>query len=101
MTYRYEGLLILNVKGKEDSAQKIIERLEKDFQSEGAKIESVQKMDQRHLSYVAGKLDSGYFVNFVFEAEPAALDRLKARFKLDDDIYRQQYARLRARKKAA
>jgi small subunit ribosomal protein S6 len=58
-------------------------------------------MDQRHLSYVAGKLDSGYFVNFVFEAEPAALDRLRTRFKLDDDIYRQQFARLHGKKKAA
>ena len=101
MKHRYEALLILNVKGKEDSAQKIIERLEKDFHTEGANVESVQKMDQRHLSYVAGKLDSGYFVNLVFESEPAALDRLKARFTLDDDVYRQQYARLRTAKKAA
>ena len=101
MKHRYESLLILNVKGKEDSAQKIIERLEKDFRTEGAEVESVQKMDQRHLSYVAGDLDSGYFVNFVFSAEPAVLDRIKARFKLDDDVYRQQYVRLADKKKAA
>jgi small subunit ribosomal protein S6 len=101
MNHRYEGLLVLNVKGKEDSAQKIIERLEKDFVTEGAKVESTQKMDQRHFSYVKGELDSGYFVNFVFSAEPAALDRLKARFKLDEEVYRQQYARLADTKKAA
>jgi small subunit ribosomal protein S6 len=101
MNHRYEGLLVLNIKGKEDSAQKIIERLEKDFVTEGAKVESTQKMDQRHFSYVKGELDSGYFVNFVFSAEPAALDRLKARFKLDDEVYRQQYARLADTKKAA
>jgi small subunit ribosomal protein S6 len=101
MKHRYEGLLILNLKGKEDGAQKVIERIEKDFRAEGAVVESVQKMDHRHLSYVAGKLDSGYFVNFVFESEPAALDRLKARFKMDDDVYRQQYGRLRTKKQAA
>lgn len=101
MKHRYEGLLVLNVKGKEDGAQKIIERLEKDFRTEGAEVESVQKMDQRQLSYVAGSLDSGYFVNFVFACEPAALDRLKARFKMDEDVYRQQYARLADKKKAA
>jgi len=101
MNHRYEGLLVLNIKGKEDSAQKIIERLEKDFVTEGAKVESTQKMDQRHFSYVKGELDSGYFVNFVFSAEPAALDRLKARFKLDEEVYRQQYARLADTKKAA
>jgi small subunit ribosomal protein S6 len=101
MKYRYEGLIVLNLRGKEDSAQKIIERLEKELAAEGATVESVQKMDQRHFSYVAGKLDSGYYVNFVFSAEPAVLDRLKTKFKLDDDIYRQNYARLYARTKAA
>jgi small subunit ribosomal protein S6 len=101
MKHRYEGLLILNVKGKEDSAQKTIERLEKDFRTDGAEVESVQKMDQRHLSYIAGPLDSGYFVNFVFRCEPAALDTIKARCKKDDDVYRQQYVRLAEKKKAA
>ena len=101
MNHRYEGLLVLNVKGKEDSAQKIIERLEKDFVTEGAKVESTQKMDQRHFTYVKGKLDSGYFVNFVFACEPAALDSIKARFKLDDEVYRQQYVRLSDKQKAA
>ena len=101
MKHRYEGLLVLNVKGKEDSAQKIIERLEKEFATEGAKVESVQKMDQRHFSYVKGDLDSGYFVNFVFGAEPAQLDSIKARFKLDGEVYRQQYARLAKQKAAA
>ncbi len=101
MKHRYEGLLILNLKGKEDTAQKVIERLEKDFATEGATVESTQKMDQRHLSYVAGDLDSGYFVNFVFSAEPGALDKIKARFKLDGEVYRQQYARLAKQKAAA
>jgi small subunit ribosomal protein S6 len=101
MKYRYEGLLVLNLRGKEDSAQKTIERLEKEFTAEGAEVESVQKMDQRHFSYTAGKLDTGYYVNFVFGAEPAMLDRLKAKFTLDDDVYRQNYARLYAKKQAA
>ena len=101
MKHRYEGLLVLNLKGKEDSAQKVIERLEKDFGTDGAAVESVQKMDQRHFSYVKGKLDSGYFVNFVFSAEPAALDTITARLKLDEEVYRQQFARLTDKKKAA
>ena len=101
MNHRYEGLLVLNLKGKEDSAQKVIERLEKDFATDGAKVESTQKMDQRHFSYVKGDLDSGYFVNFVFSAEPATLDKIKARFKLDGEVYRQQYARLHTKQKAA
>jgi ribosomal protein S6 len=100
MKNRYEGLLILNVKGTEDSAKDIIERLEKDFTKEGAKIETVQKMDRRHFSYVAGDLESGYYVNFIFEAAPEALPKLRSKFKLDEEVYRQSYLRLPAKKAA-
>lgn len=100
MKNRYEGLLILNLKGKEDGAQKLIERLEKDFKADGAEIESVQKMDQRQFTYAPGKLDSGYYVNFIFSTTPDGLSKLQARFKLDEDVYRQQYIRLAAKKAA-
>jgi small subunit ribosomal protein S6 len=100
MKNRYEGLLILNVKGTEDSAKEIVERLEKDFTKEGAKVEQVQKMDRRQFSYAAGELDSGYYVNFIFEAEPTALPKLRAKFKLDEEVYRQSYLRLPVKKAA-
>ena len=46
MKNRYEGLLVLSVKGTEDSAKEIIERLEKDFTKEGAKVEQVLHLDE-------------------------------------------------------
>lgn len=100
MKNRYEGLLILNVKGSEDSAKDIIERLEDEFKKEGAQIEQVQKMDRRNFTYAAGPLSSGYYVNFIFQSEPAAIERLKAKFRLDDEVYRQSYLKLRAKKAA-
>ena len=100
MKNRYEGLLVLNIKGNEDGAKEVIERLEGDFKKEGAKLDQVQKMDRRQFTYVAGDLDSGYYVNFIFEAAPAELTKLRAKFKLDDDVYRQSYLRLGAKKAA-
>ncbi len=101
MNNRYEALLILNTKGGDDSAREIIERLEGDFAKDGAKIESIQKMDRRPFSYVAGKLDSGYYVNFLFEADATVIATLTARFKLDGDVYRQSYKKLAAKKAEA
>lgn len=98
MKNRYEGLLVLNVKGNEDGAKELIDRLEGEFKKEGAQIEQVQKMDRRQFTYVAGPLDSGYFVNFIFNAEPNAIDKLRARFQLDTDVYRQHYQKLRVKK---
>lgn len=98
MKNRYEGLLVLNVKGNEEGAKEMIDRLEKDFTKEGAQIEQVQKMDRRQFTYVAGPLDSGYYVNFIFQAEPASISKLRAKFKLDSDVYRQHYQKLRTKK---
>ena len=100
MKTRYEGLLVLNQKGNEDTVKDLIERLEGEFEKEGAKVEQVQKMDKRQFTYVAGPLDSGYYVNFIFEGEPPIVDRLRAKFKLDGDVYRQYYQKLRPKKVA-
>ena len=100
MKNRYEALLILRTQGKEEGVKETIDRLSADFKTEGAEVEQVQKMDKRAFANVAGDLDSGYYVNFVFQSEPATLDRLKARFGLDADVYRQHYLRLPAKKVA-
>jgi small subunit ribosomal protein S6 len=98
MKNRYEALLVLNTQGKEDTVKEIIDRLESEFQKEGAQVEQVQKMDKREFSYVAGPLDSGFYVNFVFNADPDLITKLRSKFKLDSEVYRQNYQRLREKK---
>jgi ribosomal protein S6 len=45
MKHRYEALLVLNTQGREDTVKEVVDRLESEFQQEGAQIEQVQKMD--------------------------------------------------------
>jgi len=97
MKNRYEALLILNAQGKEESVHDIVDRLESEFKKEGVEVEQVQKMDKRQFSYTAGPLDSGFYVNFIFHAEPDLVTKLKSKFKLDPEVYRQHYQRLRAK----
>ena len=99
MKNKYEALLVLNTKGNEDGANKIIDRLEGELKKEGADIEQVQRLERRHFAYVAGPLDSGYFVNFIFAAEPHLIGKIKSRLKLDADIYRAHYQKIPARRK--
>src|SRR5216684_6992545 len=98
MKNRYEALLVLNTQGKEETAHDIVERLESEFKKEGAEVEQVQKMDKRQFSYVAGALDSGFYVNFVFQADPQLITKLRSKFELDPEVYRQHYQRLREKK---
>src|SRR3989442_3329594 len=101
MKNRYEALLVLNSQGKEESVHDIVERLESEFKKEGAKIEQVQKMDKRQFSYAAGELDAGYYVNFVFNADPQLIAKLRAKFKLDHEVYRQHFQRLKPKSEKA
>jgi small subunit ribosomal protein S6 len=94
MKNRYEALLILNTQGSEETVREIVDRLESELKKEGAEIEQVQKMDKHQFSYVAGPLDSGYYVNFVFQADPELIVKLRSKFKLDPEVYRQHYQRL-------
>jgi ribosomal protein S6 len=55
-------------------------------------------MDKRPFSYAAGSLDAGFYVNFVFRAEPTLITKLRAKFKLDAEVYRQEYIRLTEKK---
>ncbi len=91
---RYEALLVLNTQGKDDTVKDVVDRLETEFTKEGAQIEQVQKMDKRQFAYQAGELESGHFVNFVFNADPQLISKLRSKFKLDPEVYRQSYLRL-------
>jgi small subunit ribosomal protein S6 len=95
MKNRYEALIVLNTQGKEDTVKEIVDRLESEFQKEGAEIEQVQKMDKRPFAYAAGPLDAGFYVNFVFHADSQLVSKLRSKFKLDPEVYRQTYTRLR------
>ena len=96
---RYEALLALNTRGKEDTAKETIERLEKVIAAEGAVIEQVQRLEKRELAYESQHTKSAYFVNFIFEAEPAAIDKLRKKLKLDGDILLQNFMHLPAKSK--
>jgi small subunit ribosomal protein S6 len=91
MNRRYEALLALDTRGKEDTAKDTIERLEKFFAAEGATIEAVQRLEKRELAHPHKHMTSAYFVNFVFSAAPAAIDSLRAKLKLDPDVAMQNY----------
>ena len=94
MKNRYECLLAVDTRGQEDSVKEIIERLEAEFAKEGATVEQVQKMDKRPLAYSPRHIDSAYYVNFVFEADPTLITKLRGKFKLDPIVFLQHYQRL-------
>jgi small subunit ribosomal protein S6 len=96
MKNRYEALIALDTRGKEDTAKDIIERLEKDFAGEGASLEQTQRLEHRELAYEHKHMKSAYFVNIIFAADPTLIERLRAKLKLDDEVSMVQFTKLPA-----
>ena len=90
---RYEGLFILDIAGKEEGLKETIDKITADIAGAGAKVETVQKMDKRSFSRVADKRHSaGFYVNVIFEAEPALVSQLKHRFASNPDVFRVMFS---------
>lgn len=86
---KYEGLFILNIAGREDGLNETTDRLSEELKKLGAKIETVQKMEKKPFTRVADKkVKEGFYVNYIFEAEPEVAAKLQTHFELDEDVFR-------------
>jgi len=90
---RYEGLFILDTAGKEETIKDTIDKISAEITAAGAKVETVQKMDKRPFSRVANKKNSaGFYVNVIFEGQPAVVEQLKHRFTNNADVFRVMFS---------
>lgn len=99
---RYEGLFILDTAGKEETIKDTIDKLSAEITAAGGKVETVQKMDKRSFSRVANKrYNGGFYVNIIFESQPAAVEQLKTRFTMNSDVFRVLFTNAPAQKPEA
>jgi ribosomal protein S6 len=86
---RYEGLFILETAGKEEGIKDTIDKISADITSLGGKVETVQKMEKKSFARVADKKHSaGYYLNIIFEGQPALIDQLKHKFASNEEVFR-------------
>ncbi len=86
---KYEGLFILNLAGKEEGLNDVVERLRADLTAAGGKVELVQKLDKKPFIRVTDrKIPAGHYVNYVFTATPKVAATLVEKFRHVDEVYR-------------
>src|SRR5436190_8220230 len=86
---RYGRLLILETAGKEEGIKDAIDKISSEITSAGGKVETVQKMDKKSFARIANKKhNAGFYVNVIFESEPAVVNTLKQRFALNEEVFR-------------
>ena len=94
MNRKYESLIVLNTKGKEDSVDELVSEVAKEMEAEGAKLDEIQQLGMRKFAYNARHLDGGHYVNYIFEAEPDQIRSIQTKLKLNKIVHLQHYQRL-------
>ena len=94
MDRKYEGLIVLNPKGKEDSVDELVGAVAKEMEAEGAKLEEIKQMGRRNFAYNARHLDGGHYVNYIFEADTQQVQKIQGKLKLNALVHLQHYQRV-------
>lgn len=94
MSRKYEGLVVLNTKLIEGSIEDLVAAVGKELEAEGAKLAEVEQIGRRKFAYNSRHLESGHYVSYSFQAEPAAIGRITAKLKLNDHVHLQHYQRV-------
>lgn len=93
MSRKYEAMIVLDMKGKEDTVETLVGQIGREFEQSGAKLEQVDNLGKKKFPSAPNHVESGYFVNYLFEAEPATIEKLKARLKTKENIYQHYFQR--------
>ncbi len=94
MSRKYEGLIVLNSQGQEDSLNDLVTSVAKEMEGKGAKMDEIQQLGRKKFAYNARHLEGGHYVNYIFEAEPADIVKIQEELNLNTSIYLQHYQRL-------
>ena len=95
MKRKYEGVYVLKMQGQEDSIEEMVSTITKELESSGASLEQIDRLGRKEFAHMNhAKQKHGYYVQFQFLAEPAAVDNVEARLKLNDQVMLQHYRRL-------
>ncbi|TLD71101.1 30S ribosomal protein S6 [Phragmitibacter flavus] len=93
MSRKYEALIVLDTKGKEDNIDTLVTQLTKEFEANGASLKQIDNLGKKKFPYAPRHVEGGWYVNLHFESEPESVDKIKGSLKLNENIYQQYYQR--------
>jgi small subunit ribosomal protein S6 len=84
----YELTLIIDSSLDESTIQSEIEKIENRITDSGGKIHRLDRWGLRRLAYEIKKHSQGYYVFFLFEANPGLTGEIEKNLKLNENILR-------------
>lgn len=96
MKRKYEAMIVLDTKGKEEGIDSLVSTVSREMEKAGAKLEQIDNLGKRQFPFNPRHVEAGHFVNIHFEADSPVLDTIQARLKLNENVYQQYYQRAQA-----
>ena len=94
MSRKYEGLVVLDTKGTEDSINDLVSEVAKQIEGGGAKMDEIQQLGRKKFAYNARQVEGGHYVNYIFESAPENIEKIQSTLALNTNIYMQHYKRI-------
>lgn len=95
MKRRYEGVYVIKLQGQEDGIDEVVSSITKELEAHGATLDQIDRLGRREFAHENhAKQKHGYFVQFLFGADPNSLKEVENRLKLNDQVMLQHYRRL-------
>ena len=94
-TRKYEGVIVLNTDDPNTSIDDLVQSIGRDLEAEGAKLDQIDNIGRRDFAYENNrKKTSGHYVNYVFDADPDIVDKIRTKLKLNENVHLQHYQRV-------
>lgn len=89
---KYQGIYVLNLQGNEEGVDELVSAITTELEGEGAKLEQVDRIGRKEFAYENhAKQKHGFYVQCLFEAEPAVIAKVRTKLALKSDIQLQHY----------
>lgn len=90
MLKKYRGTFIFAGSAKDEALNSMLETVKGEIGKLGGSVENTDIKGRRTFARPMSKRDSGVYVFMVFNLDTENVNKLLARFKLNDDIFRVQ-----------
>ncbi len=91
MSKKYEGLVVLDIKGSETPVDEQISQIGQLIEAEGATLDEVKNLGYKKFAHNARQIEGGHYVSYIFNAAPEAIKSIKTSLDLNSGIYMHQY----------
>jgi ribosomal protein S6 len=97
---KYDALYIFVNAVRDDAVEPLLEKVSGDITRLGGKVLGSEMLGRKNFARVMKKKESGVYVRVRFELDPSKVADLRARYALNDEIFRVQILAVDDRREA-